>query len=187
MLDGKSLPGDVVDNSNIRFAFEENININIYEEHEQSVDDDESWPGPVLTQGRAGCRPMNRRAGATTRAAAFPPTSYLAYLPLPPSPVRVMSSSFAPTQAELALVNALFASADPSKLGIITGDAAVKAFSGAKLQPTALGEIWAIADSDNNGFLTRKSVAMAVRLIGHVQNGQQVKESLLDTRAYFRT
>lgn len=100
--------------------------------------------------------------------------------------VRPMSSSFSPTQAELALVNGLFAHADPNKLGIITGDAAVKAFGGAKLQPTVLGEIWALADSENNGFLTRKGVAIAIRLIGHAQSGQQVKESLIDSRAYFQ-
>ena len=98
-----------------------------------------------------------------------------------------MSPSFQPTQAELALVNAIFSNADTSKLGIITGDAAVKAFSGSKLQPTVLGEVWAIADSDNNGFLTRKGCALAIRLIGYAQKGEQVKESLLDSRAYFHS
>ncbi|KAI5124051.1 hypothetical protein M0805_003880 [Coniferiporia weirii] len=89
-------------------------------------------------------------------------------------------SSFAPTQQELALVNQVFVAADPSKLGIITGDAAVKVFAGAKLAPTALGEIWSISDKDNNGFLTKKGVAIALRLIGHAQKGEPVKESLLD-------
>ena len=103
-----------------------------------------------------------------------------------PRPQGAMATSFAPTQAELAIVNALFASADPNKLGIITGDAAVKTFAGANLQPTVLGEIWAIADSDNNGFLTRKGVAVAIRLIGYAQKGQAIKESLLDSRVSFR-
>lgn len=92
-------------------------------------------------------------------------------------------SSFTPTPAELALVNQIFAVSDPSKLGIITGDAAVKAFASAKLPPTVLGEIWAIADSENNGFLTKKGVAMALRLIGHVQKGETVKEALVQRRA----
>ncbi|THH05573.1 hypothetical protein EW145_g4694 [Phellinidium pouzarii] len=89
-------------------------------------------------------------------------------------------SSFAPTQPELALVNKVFATADSSKLGIVTGDAAVKIFAGAKLPPTVLGEIWSIADKDNNGFLTKKGVAIALRLIGLAQKGEPVNESLLD-------
>ncbi|TDL27224.1 hypothetical protein BD410DRAFT_739994 [Rickenella mellea] len=92
-------------------------------------------------------------------------------------------SSFTPTTAELALVSQVFAAADTQKLGIITGDAAVKIFAGAKLSPTVLGEVWAIADKENNGFLTRKGVAIALRLIGHAQNGQPVRESFLDKPA----
>ncbi|KAL5490092.1 hypothetical protein ACEPAI_4925 [Sanghuangporus weigelae] len=87
-------------------------------------------------------------------------------------------SSFSPSTAELALVNNVFAVADPQKLGIITGDKAVEAFSGANLSPSVLGEIWAIADKENNGFLTRKGVAIALRLIGHAQKGEKVNESL---------
>lgn len=92
-------------------------------------------------------------------------------------------SSFSPTPAELALVNQVFAIHDPQKLGIITGDASVKAFTGAKLAPTVLGEIWAIADSENNGFLTKKGAAIALRLIGHAQKGEAVTEALLQRRA----
>lgn len=93
-------------------------------------------------------------------------------------------SSFSPTAAELALVNSVFALADPQKLGIITGDKAVETFSGASLPPAVLGEIWAISDKENNGFLTRKGVAVAVRLIGYAQKGEKVNESLLDRRVY---
>ncbi len=91
-------------------------------------------------------------------------------------------SNFNPTQAELAFVNQLLAVADPQKLGIVTGDVAVKVFAGAKLPPAMLGEIWALADSETNGFLTRKGIAIAVRLIGHAQKGEGVKEALLDKR-----
>lgn len=93
-------------------------------------------------------------------------------------------SNFAPTPGEINVVNQLFAIADPQKLGIITGDVAVKVFAGAKLPPATLGEIWSIADKDNNGFLTRKGIAIAVRLIGHAQKGETVKEALVDKRGY---
>ncbi|KAG8217218.1 hypothetical protein J3R82DRAFT_5304 [Butyriboletus roseoflavus] len=90
-----------------------------------------------------------------------------------------MTSHFTPTPAELALVNQIFAQADTQKIGILTGDVAVKLFGGAKLAPTVLGEIWNIADEDNNGFLTRKGVAVAVRLMGWAQKGEKISQALL--------
>lgn len=77
-------------------------------------------------------------------------------------------------------MNQIFAQADTQKIGILTGDVAVKVFQGAKLAPTVLGEIWNIADDDNNGFLTKKGVSIAVRLMGHAQKGQKVDKSLVN-------
>lgn len=91
-----------------------------------------------------------------------------------------MTSHFTPTPAELALVNQIFTQADPQKIGILTGDVAVRLFSGAKLAPTVLGEIWSIADEDNNGFLTRKGVAVAVRLMSWAQKGEKISQALLN-------
>lgn len=93
-----------------------------------------------------------------------------------------MSSTFSPTPGELAIVNQLFAQNDPQKFGIITGEVAVKIFGGAKLSSTTLGKIWSIADAENNGFLTRKGVAVAVRLMGWAQKGDDVSEELINKR-----
>ena len=87
--------------------------------------------------------------------------------------------------AELALVQQVYNQADPSKLGIITGDAALQVFSKTNLPPTVLGEIWAIADKDNNGFLTKKDTAVALRLIGHAQKGEPVTEDLVNKRTFY--
>ncbi|RDB21022.1 Epidermal growth factor receptor substrate 15-like 1 [Hypsizygus marmoreus] len=91
-----------------------------------------------------------------------------------------MSSKFSPSPAELALVSQIFSQADPQKLGILTGDVAVKVFGGAKLQPTVLGEIWSIADEDNNGWLPRKGVTIAVRLMGWAQKGERITQELVN-------
>ncbi|KAG6910926.1 hypothetical protein DXG01_006609 [Tephrocybe rancida] len=88
-------------------------------------------------------------------------------------------SKFSPTPAELSLVSQIFSKADPQKLGILTGDVAVKVFGGAKLQPSVLGEIWSIADEDNNGWLPRKGVAIALRLIGWAQKGDTITPDLV--------
>lgn len=94
-------------------------------------------------------------------------------------------SKFTPTPAEVALINQIFAQADTQKLGVITGEAAVKIFSGSKLSPTVLAEIWNIADEDNNGVLTRKGVGVAIRLLGHAQRGEPASEALVTKRELF--
>lgn len=86
--------------------------------------------------------------------------------------------------AEQALVQQLFSIVDTQKLGIITGDAALQAFGKTNLPPAVLGEIWSIADKDNNGFLTKKDVLVALRLIGHAQKGEPVTEDLLNRRRW---
>ena len=91
-------------------------------------------------------------------------------------------SKFTPTPAEVAVINQIFAQADTQKLGVITGEAAVKIFSGSKLSPTVLAEIWSLADEDNNGVLTRKGVGVAIRLLGHAQRGEKVSDALVTQR-----
>ncbi|KAJ3765458.1 hypothetical protein FB446DRAFT_850129 [Lentinula raphanica] len=89
------------------------------------------------------------------------------------------STSFSPTQAELSLVNQIFNQYDTQKLGIITGDVAVRVFGGAKLHPTILGEIWSITDEENKGWLSRKGVSIAMRLIGWAQKGEKISTDLI--------
>ncbi|KAA1474815.1 hypothetical protein DENSPDRAFT_841458 [Dentipellis sp. KUC8613] len=89
-------------------------------------------------------------------------------------------ASFSPTHPESSLVNAIFAKNDPQKFGVITGEVAVSIFGGAKLPSTVLGEIWSLADDENNGFLTRKGVGVAIRLIGWAQNGETVSKDRIN-------
>lgn len=97
-----------------------------------------------------------------------------------------MSSDFVPSQAEVALTSKIFEKCDPQRQGIIAGDTAVSIFNGSKLSAFVLGEVWAIADKENNGFLTRKGVSIALRLMGHAQRGEPVSEALLSKREYTR-
>ena len=66
--------------------------------------------------------------------------------------------------------------ADSTNAGVVTGDAAVKFFEGFKLPTLTLGQIWSIADSGNNGFLTFNSFAVAMRLTARAQRGESVNE-----------
>lgn len=101
---------------------------------------------------------------------------------IPSSRLDTMSAPFTATPAELGLVNQIFARADQQKLGILNGEVAVQVFSGAKLPGSVLGEIWNIADEENNGWLSKKGAAKAVRLIAHAQNGEKVSTALLTKR-----
>jgi epidermal growth factor receptor substrate 15 len=95
-----------------------------------------------------------------------------------------MATSFSPTPAEAALVNQIFNKHDPQKFGVITGEVAVNVFRGANLSAITLGQIWGIADADGQGFLTRKGVSAAVRLIGWAQKGDTVSGDLVNKREH---
>lgn len=79
---------------------------------------------------------------------------------------------FVPTPPEVALVNQIFFRGDTQKLNALTGDKAIGIFKAANLPEAILGDIWAIGDPENNGFLTRAGCAKVVRLIGWAQHGE---------------
>lgn len=90
--------------------------------------------------------------------------------------------SFTPSQYELALVTQIFAKADPQKLRILTVDAARKVFAGTRLPPVVLSEILSLVDEHNDGVLPQSGLAIAVRLLGWAQNGEQVTKALVSKR-----
>jgi epidermal growth factor receptor substrate 15 len=96
--------------------------------------------------------------------------------------MMIMSSVFSPTPPELAVVSQIFAQADPQKTGVLTGDVAVRVFGGDKLPPTTLGTIWNISDEDDKGWLAKRGVAIAVRLIGWAQKGEKITKDLVNKR-----
>jgi epidermal growth factor receptor substrate 15 len=74
------------------------------------------------------------------------------------------------TSEEKQLFGRLFKQADTKGDGIVTGEVAVSLFPKAKLSENTLGEIWAMADIENRGFLLQEDFAKAMRLIGHFQS-----------------
>lgn len=73
---------------------------------------------------------------------------------------------------EKRVYSQLFQQADTDRLGVVTGEVAVKFFEKTKLAPNVLGEIWQIADQENRGLLTKAGFCMALRLIAHYQAGR---------------
>ena len=72
----------------------------------------------------------------------------------------------------------LFSAADTDKLGVVTGEVAVKFFEKTRLSSDVLGEIWQIADTENRGLLTPAGFGIVLRLIGYAQSGRQVSAEL---------
>ncbi|KAL8872594.1 MAG: hypothetical protein Q9174_001801 [Haloplaca sp. 1 TL-2023] len=72
----------------------------------------------------------------------------------------------------------LFASADTDKIGVVTGEVAVKFFEKTRLPSATLGEIWQIADTENRGLLTPAGFGLVLRLIGYAQAGRSVSAEL---------
>jgi epidermal growth factor receptor substrate 15 len=94
-----------------------------------------------------------------------------------------MSPSFVASKAEAALVSEILTRAGSQSSGVVTGDAAVDIF-GTKvgLPPDVLSTIWNLADERSTGNLTRKGVAIAVRLMGWAQKGVEVTPELVNMR-----
>ena len=84
------------------------------------------------------------------------------------------------TPEEKQLFGRLYKQADTKGDGIVTGEVAVSLFPKAKLSENTLGEIWAMADTENRGFLLQEDFAKAMRLIGHFQSrpGQPLSNEL---------
>jgi epidermal growth factor receptor substrate 15 len=109
------------------------------------------------------------------------------------------------TPEEKQLFGRLYKQADTKGDGIVTGEVAVSLFPKAKLSENTLGEvcgpamhsigahkadygkqIWAMADTENRGFLLQEDFAKAMRLIGHFQSrpGQPLSVELALRRTF---
>ncbi|GHJ88158.1 hypothetical protein NliqN6_4560 [Naganishia liquefaciens] len=88
-----------------------------------------------------------------------------------------MAGQFSPQ--EQTYFNRLFDVVDKEKLGVLPGDASITFLLTSKLPQRTLGEIWALCDPNNTGYLTRDGWWKACRLIGWAQKGETVREELM--------
>lgn len=95
---------------------------------------------------------------------------------------------FVPTQGELSVVAAIleYAKANsgalPSLDGVpqIDSQTAVDILQRSGLPNEHLANIWTMADEDEDGNLSERELAIAVRLIGWAQSGKPVNRSFLN-------
>ncbi|KAI4103109.1 MAG: hypothetical protein L6R37_003995 [Teloschistes peruensis] len=82
------------------------------------------------------------------------------------------------TPEERRYFGQLFSAADTDKIGVVTGELAVKFFEKTGLPPATLGEIWQSADTENRGLLTPPGFGLVLRLIGYAQAGRPISPQL---------
>lgn len=81
--------------------------------------------------------------------------------------------------AEEALVDSVLTGVD-SQREILLADAATNVFLKTGLHPRVLSSIWEIADESTKGYLVRREVAIALRLVGWAQLGRAVTTDLVN-------
>jgi len=101
-----------------------------------------------------------------------------------PPPTSSSSSSpqytYAPPPAELPYYNGLFAAADKSSSGYLSGPSAVEFFFLSKLPIDLLKQIWTMSDQPPSNTLDPTKFYVAVRLIQLFQNGKKPIDAMLN-------
>jgi epidermal growth factor receptor substrate 15 len=97
--------------------------------------------------------------------------------PYHPSPAP--SSLLNLTPEEVYIYQQLFTYADETKKGLISGQQAVQFFAKSKLPSPVLGEIWQIADNQDEGRLNKDQFYVALKLIALAQSGKQTSLVML--------
>lgn len=86
---------------------------------------------------------------------------------------------FFATDEETSLVSDILAFVGCESSGILDSEAGVGVFMRSGLSHTQLRDIWAIADEQSKGSLSKKEIAMAIRLMGWAQAGEKPSVTLL--------
>ena len=91
--------------------------------------------------------------------------------------------SFSPPHNQAALFDSLFRAADRNNTGMVSGVDGAGFLRRSGLPEGTLCTVWAIADSNGSGFLTRQEFNVALRLVAMAQSNLPVtRESLVMSR-----
>ena len=97
----------------------------------------------------------------------------MSHQPPPSSSQQPPQYAYSPPPAELPYYHALFAAADKSSSGYLSGQTAVEFFFLSKLPIDLLKQIWTMADQPPSNTLDPRKFYAAVRLIQLFQNGKK--------------
>ncbi|KAH9478338.1 putative calcium-binding protein [Psilocybe cubensis] len=89
------------------------------------------------------------------------------------------SFHYTASEEEEQLANQILTMTDCHHRGVLSADAAIEVFKKSGLSYAILRDIWAIADANGSGDLSREELAVAIRLMGWVQAGEELGDHLL--------
>jgi epidermal growth factor receptor substrate 15 len=87
--------------------------------------------------------------------------------------------AFSASEDEMSLANQILLFSNCQESGALKPDAAIDIFKRSGLSITILRDIWNMADENASGNLTIHELTAAIRLMGWVQVGESLDESLL--------
>lgn len=87
--------------------------------------------------------------------------------------------AFSASDDEVNLANQILVFSDCQESGALRSDAAINIFKRSGLSYAILRDIWNMVDENASGDLTIRELAAAIRLMGWVQVGEPLEESLL--------
>lgn len=87
--------------------------------------------------------------------------------------------AFSASEQEIEVANQILLLSGCQEAGALKADAAIDVFNRSGLSYTILRDIWNMADENASGDLTLHELAAAIRLMGWVQAGESLEESLL--------
>ncbi|KAF8068770.1 hypothetical protein FPV67DRAFT_1760788 [Lyophyllum atratum] len=90
------------------------------------------------------------------------------------------STGFFPSEEELDLVAQIYHRVGTPRPDVIHGPTAAEIFEACTdLPPAILSAVWDIADKEKAGYLSERGVAIALRLIGWAQSGEELSAGLV--------
>ena len=87
--------------------------------------------------------------------------------------------AFSASEDEMNLANQILFLSDCQEGGVLKSDAAINIFKRSGLSYPVLRDIWNMVDENATGDLSVHELAAAIRLMGWVQAGEALEESLL--------
>jgi hypothetical protein len=95
---------------------------------------------------------------------------------------QTQTSTFAATEEEEELATQVLVLKNCHTAGVLNPDAAIDVFKRSGLSFDILRDIWTISDMNRSGDFSKEELTMALRLMGWVQAGEALHESLLQKR-----
>ena len=100
---------------------------------------------------------------------------------MPPPPPEEKPDPYAITQEEASKYSRIYSSFDKTKIGAITADQMTEVLKKTRLPDEALGQVWELAEIDDNGNFSKFDVIVILHLLIKYKSGVPIPSSVPDS------